>query len=208
MMFCLLAYDLSAQPLLKHEQPLKVNTLNVLRANLVCFTRFSHCTAVLCSFCGQNTDVWIRKSRGDPQHFQADCGSCVFFFLIFIQDIWNAGADWNSFAHRCLFLLCCGLWRCNNTLVWFLVGWRSKCSFLFPVNLESKKVTPISVVRSLYASALLYLSAAVLWDHLCRENSLHDVNCCHPLFFQPVFSSNFIYFILFPCLAVYLILPH
>lgn len=46
----------------------------------------------------------------------------------------------------------------------FLVGCGSKCSNLFPVELESNKVTPVSVVLSPSVSVLLYpLYRGITW---------------------------------------------
>lgn len=46
----------------------------------------------------------------------------------------------------------------------FLVGCGSKCSNLFPVELESNKVTPVSVVLSPSVSVLLYpLYLGITW---------------------------------------------
>lgn len=46
----------------------------------------------------------------------------------------------------------------------FLVGCRSKCSNLFPVELDSNKVTPVSVVLSPSVSVLFYpLYRGITW---------------------------------------------
>lgn len=186
-MFCFLAHDLSAHPVLKHEQPLEVNKLNAVCANRqhAPFLSLYSC----CLFFLRPKYRWLNEKvtrQVIPNTFKlitADVFFFLFFFSIFIQDVGNAGADWNSFAHRCLFLLCCGLWHCNNAQVSFLVGWRSTCGIVFPVNLDSKKVTPTSVVRSPFCVRPSLFVCCCIVGSLGKEESLHNVNCCNTFFF-------------------------
>lgn len=63
----------------------------------------------------------------------------------------------------------------------FLVGCGSKCSNLFPVELESNNVTPrqCCFVSFCFRPSL----SAVSRDHLGRENSLRHFNCHYIYFF-------------------------